>query len=93
MNKNSKILISVSIVILIYWIMAKIIDVYKYPVLGAVYEITSLIFLILTFVVCVITIVFWVKNKFSLNKYYILPVIISIISILVLFFLHFFYSN
>lgn len=93
MNKNSKILITVSFIILIYWIMTKIIDVYKYPILGAVYEITSLIFLILTFVVCILTIVFWAKNKFSIDKYYILPVIISISSILVLFFLPFFYSN
>ncbi len=93
MEKQSKILLYISCFILVYWFLTKLIDLYDYAIIGAIYELTALIFLFATFLMPILALVFWIKSKFSTKIKIISPVIISIISILVMIYFPFLYEN
>ena len=92
MNKV-KILITVSIILLFYWFFTKIIDIYAlHPVFGALYELSSLVALIATFVIPIITIVFLIKSESFERRKYVLPLMINVATILVLLFFPFLFT-
>lgn len=93
MEKQNPALLYISCVILVYWFLTKLINLYDYAVLGAIYEMTALIFVIATFLIPILTLIFWFKSKFSFKIKIILPVIISLISILVMIYVPFFYET
>ncbi len=73
---NLWVLIS-SIVILLYWVLVTSIDVYQYVLLGVIYELLWLPFLIGLFAIPIIAIILWVKDGFSLRSYNFYALIIS----------------
>lgn len=93
MEKRNKILLIATLVLLTYWTITKVIDIYQlHPIAGAIYELTSIMAVLTTFALPIVAIVFWVKGKFAWEKQYILPLLISIITVFVLFFMPFLYS-
>ena len=92
MNKV-KVLVVLSTILLCYWLVTKVVDLYAlHPVFGAVYELTSLIVLLATFVLPIVTLVFLIKSSVLERKKYILPLVINLITILVMIFFPFLYT-
>lgn len=87
MKNISKILTPISVILLLYWFMTKTINIYDYAVLGAIYELTSLLAVAATFLLPIFSIVVWGKSKFPKEFKYILPIFISIGTIFVMIFL------
>lgn len=87
MEKRNKYLLIATIALLTYWIITKVIDMSNvHPIAGAIYELTVILALLVTIALPIVAIVFWVKSKFAWEKQYILPLLISIITVFVLFF-------
>ncbi|WP_338732014.1 hypothetical protein [Mangrovimonas cancribranchiae] len=93
MEKQNKILLYISCFILAYWFMTKLVNLYDYAVIGAIYELTAIIIVISTFLMPILALIFWIKSKFSTNIKILSPIIISIISILIMIYFPFLYDN
>jgi hypothetical protein len=66
---NKKLQLAVSIFILLYWLLCKTIDVYKYAILGVLSEILWLPMVVLLFLLPIINLYAIFKNKNSLIHY------------------------
>ncbi|WP_133119476.1 hypothetical protein [Avrilella dinanensis] len=64
-----------------------------HPMAGAIYELTSILAVLATFILPIVAIVFWAKGKFAWEKQYILPLIISITTIFVMIFMPFLHTQ
>lgn len=94
MEKRNENLLIATLVLLTYWMITKVVDVYKaHPMAGAIYELTSILAILVTFILPIVAIVFWVKGKFAWEKQYILPLIISITTIFVMIFMPFLHTQ
>ncbi len=89
---KNKILLYISLALLCFWLLTKIINLYDYPVLSAIYELTSLIALLCTFVMPIVVLIFLLQSERFDKKNYIAPLAISILTILVMIFVPFFYT-
>ena len=66
---NKKLQLAVSIFILLYWLLCKTIDVYKYAILGVLSEILWLPMVVLLFLLPIINLYAIFKNKNGLIYY------------------------
>jgi len=82
--KRSTVIFVLTIIVTIYWYLPLLISVYRFPLIGAIYEILWIFMLVALFALPVVSIIFWVKNKFDLRSSYFYSLIISIASILFL---------
>lgn len=89
---KNKILLNISLALLCFWLLTKIVNLYDYPVLGAIYELTSLIALLCTFVMPIVVLIFLLRSERFNKKNYIAPLAISVLTILVMIFFPFFYT-
>lgn len=83
-NKVATSILIVSFVILIYWNFAHNIDVYKYAVVGALYEMSALLVLAATYILPLFIVMLILISKFNLNKKYYIALAILVLSFLLL---------
>lgn len=81
----SKIFFILSIVVLGFWSMGQIIDVYRYTAVGAIFEILWLFMLLMLFILPIIALIFLIKEKFSFRSLYLYTIIIGGFNILLMF--------
>jgi len=81
----SKVVFLLSIIIFVFWTLGQIIDVYRYDVVGAIFEFLWLFMLLGLFGLPILAIVFLIKEKFSFRSLYLYTLIISVINILLMF--------
>ena len=81
-SKKSVITFVTTIVVSLYWFLSLLINVYSYPVVGAVYELLWIGMVIGLFGMPVFSFIYWAKTKFDLKSLYFYSFIISIISVL-----------
>ncbi len=97
MQKRNKNLLIAALVLLTYWMTTKVVDVYEmHPTAGAIYELTAILAILAvlaTFVLPIVAIVFWIKSKFAWKKQYILPLLVSVITIFVMIFVPFLFEQ
>lgn len=94
MQKRNKNLLIATLVLLTYWMTTKVVDVYEiHPMAGAIYELTAILAVLATFVLPIVATVFWVKSKFAWEKQYILPLLVSVITIFVMTFVPFLFEQ
>jgi len=90
MNKGSvikkniwdKILFVSSVIIFLCWLFTYFFNVYKYPVVGAIFEIIWLPMLAGIFIIPIISLFFWIKEKFPLTSLYLYSFLISVICLI-----------
>ena len=71
-NQAAKVILIVSFLILLYWNFAHNLDVYKYAVVGALYEMSALLVVAATYILPLFIMVIALINKFRINsKYYV----------------------
>jgi len=80
---NKKLIITLSILILSYWLLCKTIDVYKYTILGVLSEILWFPMIAMMFLLPIINTYAIFKNKNSLFLYFNLA--LNLITILIVF--------
>ena len=80
---NKKLIITLSILILSYWLLCKTIDVYKYTILGVLSEILWFPMIAMLFLLPIINTYVIIKNKKSLIHYFNLA--LNLITILIVF--------
>lgn len=83
----SKVIFITSVVVLLYMSVFRFIPIYKYKVVGAIYEILSLPCTLLLFLCPMFAIHFWIKEKCNFRSLYFYSILISAISITILFYL------
>jgi hypothetical protein len=79
--KISLVFLLLSVFIFSFWLLGRMINVYHFPFVGAIFEILWLPIIVLTFILPVLLFLNWRKEKFilrSLNLYSII-IIISVI--------------
>jgi hypothetical protein len=69
-SRTSKIVFILSILVSVYWLLGQFINVYRYVLIGAIFEILWLPALIGLFVLPFISLIFIVEEKFSLKSCY-----------------------
>ena len=82
--KGSAIVFALTIIVTLYWYLPLLISVYRFPVIGAIYEILWIFMIVGLFALPVVSFIFWAKNKFNLRSLYFYSLIISLVSILFL---------
>jgi hypothetical protein len=81
LEKQSRIVLVLSVMLLVYWVVANSIDVYHYAIVGAVYELLWFPFLLLFFVLPITNLVMLIKNRFSLKKLWLYALFINCLTI------------
>jgi len=84
-KKYALVFLIIALTVSFYWIAVHSINVYDNVVLGAVYEMTALLTLVVTFVLPVFILVLAISNKFRLHPVYYVALGILLITILLMF--------
>ncbi|SFN84816.1 hypothetical protein SAMN05421741_11232 [Paenimyroides ummariense] len=84
-KKTANAILTVSFLILLYWNIAHNIDVYKYIVVGALYEMSALLVAAGTFILPLFILIVALVSKFNLNKKYYIALGILALTITLLF--------
>jgi len=82
--KRSVIVFALTIIVTLYWYLPLLINVYRFPIIGAIYEILWIFMILGLFALPVISFIFWAKTKFNLRSLYFYSLIISLVGILFL---------
>ena len=82
---NKKLLFALSISMLIYWLLCNTIDVYKYAILGVIYEIIWFPMLVMLFVLPIINTYSMLKTKNMPIHYF--SLLLNIITLFIVFYI------
>jgi hypothetical protein len=89
MFKNSgtnKIILIVSIITTGLWGLGRIINVYRFAIVGVIFEILWLPLLGLIFVLPILSMILWAKERFNLRSFYFYSILITVSAILIMAF-------
>src|SRR5204863_9889240 len=84
MFKRSIIIFVLTMIVTLYWYLPLLINVYRFPVIGAIYEILWIFMIAALFALPVVSFILWSKSKFNLRSLYFYSLVISLLSILFL---------
>jgi hypothetical protein len=82
-RKQSKIVFLLSVFVAVYWWLGKTVDMYQTKFAGAIFEILWLPMIILLFALPIVSIGFFVKDKFNLWSLYLYSLLVGIGAILI----------
>ena len=82
-KKQSRIVFLLSVLVAVYWWLGKIVDVYQNKFAGALFEILWLPMIILLFALPLVSIGFFVKDKFNLRSLYLYSLLVGAGAILI----------
>jgi len=83
---TSKTVLILSIFISVFWWLSKLINIYHFAFVGAIFEILWLPVLASLFILPIISLVFLFKEKFNIKSFYLYSVLISVATILFMVF-------
>ena len=81
---RSRVIFALTITVSLYWFLPLLINVYRFPLIGAIYEILWIFMIVALFALPVLTLISWAKIKFDFRSLYFYSLIILAISILLL---------
>ena len=84
--QNHTLIFILSIVVSVYWIGSRIIDVYHYAVVGVLAELFWLPMLVLLLCLPVVCMIFLIKNKFNIRSLNLYSFVIILVTFLIVFF-------
>lgn len=82
-TKQSKLILVLSILVAAYWYFGKTLDVHNQKFIGAVAEILWLPMIILLFALPIVSLGFFVKDKFNTRSFYLYSLLIGVGAILI----------
>ncbi len=84
-NGRSKLYFLLSMIVFFFWLLSRLINVYHFALVGAIFEILWLPVILLTFILPVLTLISWSKEKFNLRSLHIITLtIIAITTLLII---------
>ena len=83
-SPSGRILFISSVAVLVYWTLSRTVDIYRFAVVGAIYEILWLFMLIALVGLPILSIVFLIKEGFNIKSLYLYTILIAVTSILVM---------
>lgn len=83
---TGKIIFILSLCVFAYWITGHVINIYRFAIVGAVFELLWLPMLASLIGLPVLAFIFWTKEKFSARSFNLYTIIIGITLILILVF-------
>jgi len=84
-NQVANVILVASCFILFYWNFVHNFDVYRYIIVGALYEMSALLVLAATYILPLFILVVALVSKFNLNKKYYIALVILALTITLLF--------
>ncbi|MEZ4685923.1 MAG: hypothetical protein R3B47_07595 [Bacteroidia bacterium] len=84
-SKTSKVIFILSLLTAAYWILAQYVDVYRYSIIGVIFEMAWLIMIAGLFVLPLVSLVLLIKEKFSLKSLYLYALLLLLVAGLVMF--------
>lgn len=84
-SKTSKILFLLCIFLFVFSFLGQAINIYRFALVGAIFEILWLPVLAGIFVAPILSIILWVKEKFNVRSLNIYSILISVCTILLMF--------
>ncbi len=85
-TRISKTFFLLSVLVFVIWLAGQIINVYRFAVVGAIFEILWLPMFAILLVLPIMSFIFWVKEKFNLRSFYLFTILIVITTILLMVF-------
>ena len=85
-KKRGKIILLLNIAVFIFWFLSKAINVYYFAFVGAIFEILWLPIIALTFVLPILSAVYWRKEKFIFQSFNFYSIVVTIMTILLIIF-------
>jgi hypothetical protein len=85
-SRMDVILLILSILAVLFWFTAQLVDVYSIAFVGALFEIFWLPMLALLFALPVLSLLFWWRTRFSIRSLYFYSFLLSFIAVLLLIF-------
>lgn len=87
-NRNAfRIVLSISCLSWTFWIVGQTIDVYRYKIVGAIFEILWLPLILCVIAIPGLSFYFWSKEKFKINSKFLYLLIGSLVAIVLLYLL------
>jgi hypothetical protein len=84
--KNSgtgKIIFILGIIVSVFWLLGQVINVFHFILVEAIFEMLWLPALGMLFLLPILSLVFWVKEKFSLRSLYLYTILFTVTTILI----------
>ncbi len=85
-TRKSKILFLFSVLVFVFWLLGQIINIYRFAAVGAIFELFWFPMLAMLFVLPIMSLIFWVKEKFNLRSFYLFTILIVSTTILLMVF-------
>ncbi len=86
-RKQSKIVFILSVLVAAYWYIGKAINVHQYKILDVVFEVLWLPMIILLFALPIVSLGFFVKDKFNMRSLYLYSLLVGAGAILITVFM------
>jgi hypothetical protein len=83
-SRTSKIVFILSIIVSGYWWLGQVINVYRFAVVGAIFEILWLPVLAMLFLLPIISLIFLVKEKVNIRSLYVYSTLLGVSTILIM---------
>ncbi len=84
-NLTSKIVFYGTIGVFIFWILSRVINIYKYVFVGVIFEILWLPAIVAVFILPLLSLWFLAKENFSVKSLYLYAIIVSVINFLLMY--------
>lgn len=81
-SKTRKLVFFLSLFVALYWITGQFINIYRFAIADAIFEILWFPLVALTVVLPIYSLVFWAKEKFILRSVYLVSLLLVIATIL-----------
>jgi hypothetical protein len=75
-----------SLFVSVFWWLSQVTDLYHFVLVGAIYEILWFPSLLMLFFLPIISLIYWVKEKFNIRSFYLYSILIVVPTILFLVF-------
>jgi hypothetical protein len=83
-TKSQRIVFFLCLFNAIFWLIVQWVDVYKWKITGAIYELMALFMLFLFAVLFILSVVQWVKQKASIRSLSLLSLAVLLITVIIL---------
>lgn len=84
-NRTSKLYLILSMVVFIFWLLSRVINVYHFAFVGAIFEILWFPVILLMLILPVLTLISWRNEKFNLCSLHLFALIIIAITTIMIF--------
>ncbi|HKL39077.1 MAG TPA: hypothetical protein VJ894_00270 [Cryomorphaceae bacterium] len=84
-SQASKVVFALSVATVIYWLLVMTVDVYRFALAGALYEILWLPMIAAIFVMPAVALIYWILGRFRLKSLHLYSLLLLLAAGLVIF--------